>query len=131
MDSNTPAPANPKWMTWTGRVLSALPVLLLLFSAGMKLSKIDDVKKEFARLGYPESVITPIAITEIACAVVYAIPQTAVLGAILVTGYLGGATATHVRVLDPFIGPVIFGMIVWGGLVLRDPRLRSILPWRR
>jgi hypothetical protein len=62
--------------------------------------------------------------------ILYAIPQTSVLGAILLTGYLGGATATHVRIGDPFVGPVIAGMIVWGGLVLRDARLRSILPWR-
>lgn len=131
MDSDTPAPSTPKWMLWTGRVLSALPILLLLMSGAMKLSMIEDVKKEFARLGYPESVVVPIAITEIACAVLYAIPQTSVLGAILLTGYLGGATATHVRVQDPFFGPIVVGMIVWGGLVLRDARLRSLLPWRR
>lgn len=130
MDSNTPAAATPKWMLWTGRVLSALPILMLLMSGGMKLAGIDPVTKEFARLGYPDHVITGIGITEIACVLLYAIPQTSVLGAILLTGYLGGATATHVRIDDPFISPIIAGVLVWGGLVLRDSRLRSVLPWR-
>jgi uncharacterized membrane protein YphA (DoxX/SURF4 family) len=131
MSDPTPPAANPKWMTWTGRVISAVVVLMLGFSAFMKVFGPPDVAKEFERLGYDSGKPLPIAITEIACAVVYAIPQTAVLGAILLTGYLGGATATHVRIDDPFYGPVIGGVLAWLGLFLRDPRLRELVPWRK
>jgi len=127
----TPSAANPKWMTWTGRVNSGVVVLMLAFSGFMKIWGPPDVGKEFERLGYGTGKPLPIAITEITCAVVYAIPQTAVLGAILLTGYLGGATATHVRIDDPFYGPVIGGVLVWLGLYLRDPRLRELVPWRK
>lgn len=116
---------------WTGRVISALPILILLASAVMKLAKPDFVMEEFHRFGYSDSVVTILGIVEIACAVVYTIPRTAVLGAILITGYLGGAVATHVRVGDPFIGPIVLGVLVWLGLVLRDRRLRDLLPLRK
>jgi hypothetical protein len=125
------AGAVSKKRLWAGRVVSALPVLLLLFSGGMKLLKPAPLVTEFARLGYPESLALGIGILEIACALVYAIPRAAVLGAILLSAYLGGATATHVRIGDPFFGPVILGALVWAGLWLRDDRLRSILPFRR
>ena len=115
---------------WTGWVLSALVVAMLLFSGVMKLAKPAAVVDEFKRLGWPESVILGLGILEIACAVVYAIPQTAVLGAILLTGYLGGAIATHVRIADPYYGPVIGGVLVWLGLYLRDPRVRALVPLR-
>ena len=118
-------------LIWTGRVISAVVVLLLIFSAIMKLMKPTAVTEEFTRLGWPESITTGLGILEIACAVIYAIPQTAVLGAILLTGYLGGATATHVRIDDPFYGPVIGGVLVWLGLFLRDGRLRELVPWRK
>jgi hypothetical protein len=117
-----------KKLVWAGRITSALPVLMLLFSGVMKLVKPAPVVEGFAQLGYPESLALPIGILEIVCAVVYVIPRTAVLGAILVTGYLGGATATHVRVGDPFFFPIILGLLVWGGLYLRDERLRALLP---
>jgi DoxX-like protein len=129
---NKTAPTSNK-LIWVGRILSALPVLLLLFSSSMKLIKPVQVVDEFTRLGYPDGVIFGLGIVELACAVIYAIPQTAVLGAILVTGYLGGATATHVRVGDPtsnIIMPVILGVLVWGGVFLRDARLRKLLPLR-
>jgi hypothetical protein len=115
---------------WAGRVVTALVVLMLLFSGIVKLTQ-PDVLKEFARLGYPESLALAIGILEIACTIVYIVPRTSVLGAILLTGYLGGATATHVRVGDVFVGPVIFGILVWLGLFLRDRRLRALLPLRR
>jgi hypothetical protein len=115
---------------WAGRVISALPVLMLLVSGVMKLVKPDDLVKEFARLGYPEKLALGIGILEIACTVVYVIPRTAVLGAILLTGYLGGATATHVRIGDSFFAPVLVGVLVWTGLLLRDGRLRDLLPLR-
>jgi hypothetical protein len=121
-----------KGAVWTGRVLSALPVLLLALSAAMKFSRSPEVVKSFTvDFGYPESTLLVLGVVELTCAVLYAIPQTSVLGAILVTGYLGGATATHVRVSQAaFITPVLLGAMAWGGLYLRDPRLRELLPLR-
>jgi DoxX-like family len=123
-----PAPTS-KWMVWTGCVVSAIPVLMLLFSGGWKLMKPDSLMTEFDRLGYGQNLILVIGVLEVACTVIYLIPRTAVLGAILLTGYLGGATATHVRIGDPsFFAPVIVGVLVWLGLYLRDSRLRVLLP---
>jgi hypothetical protein len=119
-----------KRMLWAGRAASAVPVLMLLFSGTLKVAKPALVVEEFTRLGYAETVALGIGILELACTVVYVIPRTSVLGAILLTGYLGGATATHVRIGDPFIGPVIVGALVWLGLFLRDERLRELIPLR-
>jgi len=119
-----------KKMLWTGRIVSALPVLMLLFSAAMKLAKPTMVVDEFTRLGWTENLAVALGIVELACTIVYVIPQTAVLGAILLTGYLGGATATHVRIGEGFLAPVIFGVLVWLGLHLRDRRLRALIPLR-
>ena len=133
MQSGTQTASVSKKNLWAGRIVSALPVLMLLFSAVMKLVKPAPVVTEFARLGYPESVAVGIGILELFCTVVYLIPRTSVLGAILLTGYLGGATATHVRIGDPFfnaIMPVVLGVLVWGGLFLRDDRLRALIPLR-
>lgn len=127
----TAAGSGSKKQLWAGRILSAVPVLMLLFSAAMKFAKPPAFVEEFARLGYPERLALGIGILELACAVVYAIPRTTVLGAILVTAYLGAATATHVRVGDPFYMPVLLGVLVWTGLFLRDERLRALLPLRR
>lgn len=118
-------------MIWTGRVISGLIVAGLLFSATMKFTDSPELAKGFDHLGWPMKFATGLGILEIVCTVIYAIPQTAVLGAILLTGYLGGATATHVRIDDPFYGPVIGGVLVWLGLFLRDGRLRALVPWRR
>lgn len=84
----------------------------------------------FATFGYPQKLLLPIAIAEILCTVLYLFPRTAVLGAILLTGYLGGATATHVRVGEQFVAPVFLGVMLWGGLYFRDSRLRALLPLR-
>jgi hypothetical protein len=119
-----------KKLLWTGRIISALPVLMLIGSGIAKVMKLAPVLEEFSRLGYQQSVVLGIGILEIACALIYALPRTAVLGAILVTGYLGGATATHVRIGDQFFPPVIFGVLAWVGLLLRDSRLRPLLPLR-
>ncbi len=130
MASDSQSAPVSKGMLWTGRIMSALPVLMLLFSGIMKLVKPAPVVEEFARLGYGENLALGLGIVEIACTVVYVIPRTSVLGAILLTGYLGGATATHVRIGDQFFGPIVFGILVWGGLYLRDNRLRALLPLR-
>ena len=130
--SDQPAPVSKKAL-WAGIIIGALPTLMLLFSGVVKLAKPAGVVTEFARLGYPENVILGIGILEIACTVVYIIPRVSVIGAILLTGYLGGAIATHVRVGDPLfnvLGPLIFGALLWGGLYLRDQRLRALLPLR-
>ena len=131
MQSDTQTAPVSKKMLWAGYILSVLPVLLLLFSGGMKLVKPASVVEGFVRLGYPESLALGIGIVELACAVVYVIPQTSVLGAILLTGYLGGATATHVRIGEPFFMPIVLGVLIWGGLFLREDRLRALLPLRR
>jgi hypothetical protein len=124
-------PAKP-WMVWTGRVLSALPILGLLMSAGMKLSQNEEIVTQFVEhLGYPQSALMAIGVVELLCVVLYAIPFTSVLGAILLTGYLGGAIASHVRLSEPFLIPLALGVVVWVGLYLRDARLRALLPLRR
>lgn len=118
-------------MLWAGYILTALPVLMLLMSAVMKFVKPPPVVEGFAHLGLPESLALGIGILELICTVVYLIPRTAILGAILLTGYLGGATVIHLRVGDPFIMPSIIGVLVWGGIFLRERRLRELIPLRR
>lgn len=103
-----------KKMLWAGRIMSALPVLMLLFSAVMKFLKPPDVVKGFTHLGYPESLALGLGIVELACTVIYIIPRTSVLGAILLTGYLGGAIATHLRIGEPYFVPIILGILVLG-----------------
>jgi len=130
MQSTTQTVPVSKTMLWVGRIMSALPVLLLLFSSVMKLMKPTPVVEGFAHLGYPEGLALGLGIVELACAVVYVIPRTSVLGAILLTGYLGGATATHVRIGEPFFMAIVLGVLVWGGLYLRDDRVRALIPLR-
>jgi hypothetical protein len=124
-------PPPSKAQLWTGRILTTLPVLLLLMSGVMKLMKPAQVVEGFTKFGYPPGVITPLGIVELACTAIYLIPRTSILGAVLLTGYLGGATATHVRAGEPFFGAVLVGMAVWGGLFFREPRLRELLPFRK
>jgi hypothetical protein len=119
-----------KAIIWTGRVISALVVAGLVMSAVFKLMRPEQVVSEFGRLGWPDSLILALGIVELSCAVVYAIPQTAVLGAILLAGYLGGAIATHVRIEEQFVPPLVMGVLAWVGLYLRDARLRALIPWR-
>ncbi len=122
-------PISPK-MLWGGRILSALPVLLMCFSAIMKLIQPAGFAEQIAQMGYTANVMFWIGIVELCCTILYIIPQTAVLGAILLAAYLGGATATHVRVGDVFIMPIVVGVLVWGGLYLRDARIRALIPLR-
>jgi len=119
-----------KGSLWAGRILSALPVLFLLLDGVMKVVKPAFVVEATVQLGYPESVIVALGVLLVACTILYLIPRTAVLGAILLTGYLGGAVATHVRVGGPLFSilmPVILGAMLWGGLYLRDERVRSLV----
>lgn len=111
--------------------MSTLPVLMLVFSAAMKFSGSTDLAKGFEHLGWNIQLSPSLGVLELVCTLLYAIPRTSVLGAILLTAYLGGATATHVRVGDPFVSTVIVGVVVWGGLFLRNPRLRELLPLTR
>ncbi len=121
-----------KWELWTGRVFTALPALMLLFSASMKLSHGPQVVEMFTgKLGFKESALTPLGVLEILVVVIYLIPRTAVIGAILMAAYLGGAVVTHLRVGDPFVMPALLGVLAWGGLFLRDPRIRALVPLRR
>ncbi|MGC2236279.1 MAG: DoxX family protein [Pyrinomonadaceae bacterium] len=123
-----------KKMLWAGRIISAMPVLFLLLDGAAKLFKPAPVVEATVKLGYPETVIVGLGIVLLVCTILYLIPCTSILGAILLTGYLGGAVATHVRVGDTLftiLFPVIFGVLLWGGLFLRDERLRALIPLRR
>jgi hypothetical protein len=116
---------------WAGRIISAVPVLLLLMGAVSSFVQPASGVKGFEEFGYPRRLLPVLGAVELVCAILYVIPQTAVLGAILLTGYLGGATATHVRVGDPkFVVPVIVGIIIWVGLLLREDRLSGLIPLR-
>jgi len=121
----------PAWIIWTGRVISALPVLGLAFSAYMKFSGSKEMLKGTQKFGISLDTMQGIGIVEVICTVLYVIPQTAVLGAVLLTGYLGGAIATHVRINDDFSPPLIMGVMLWVGLFLRERRLWSLIPWRQ
>ncbi|WP_243303766.1 DoxX family protein [Geothrix oryzisoli] len=131
--STPPAPTRTRWL-WAGRILSTLPVLFLAFDGIAKLARLPPVLEACAKLGYSENVAGPLGLTLLTCVVLYAVPRTSVLGAILLTGYLGGAVATHVRVGDPLFSHILFptyvAALVWGGLYLRDARLGALLPLR-
>ena len=117
---------------WTGRVLSALCVLMLLMGVTMSLLKNPQAIEGMKKFGWPEHMATALGIVELICAILYVIPATSVLGAILLTGWLGGAVATHLRVSDPQAAvAVVFGIVVWLALFLREPRLLSLIPLRR
>jgi hypothetical protein len=129
--SSTPQAAQvSKAMLWAGWVVSILPVLMLTMSGVMKVLKPAAVVEGFAHLGWPDKLALALAIAELGCTIVYLIPRTSILGAILLTGYLGGAIAAHVRIGEQFVMPVILGVLIWLGLYLRDPRLRALVPLR-
>lgn len=134
MQGSAQAPSVSKGRLWAGRIISGLVVAFLVFDAVAKLMKIKPVMEANARLGLPEGTIVGIGITLLVCTILYVIPRTAVLGAILLTGYLGGAVSTHVRAGDPafpVVFPAIFGVLVWLALYLRDDRLHALMPLRR
>lgn len=131
MSNDSPTRTASKPMLWTGRVLTVLPALLLLFSATMKFAQPEGTEEGFAHLGWPIKLAVVLGVLELVCTILYLVPQTAVLGAILLTGYLGGAIATHVRIEEPVIMHVILGVVIWLGIYLREPRLWPVVPWRR
>ena len=117
-------------IVWVGRVISVLASLVFLMSAFMKLKGGTEVMQGMAHLGLPDSMIMPLAILEISCVVIYLIPATSVLGAILLAGYIGGAICTHWRAGDPFYIQIALGLFVWLGLYLRENRLKALIPLR-
>ncbi len=123
-----PAPRSKAALIF-GWIISALPVFMMLMSAYFKFAAPPFAVKGSTALGWPQSVMVPLGIVEASCALLFLFPRTAFIGAILVTGYLGGATATHVRVGQPFFFPVLLGILAWIGLLLRDSRLRALLPF--
>ena len=131
METHPPSTVVSKKALWTGHILGILPVLMLVASAIMKFASPPMMVDSFAHLGWPGEFAVGLGILELGCSVVYLIPATAVLGAILLTGYLGGAIATTLRVGDTYIPTVVMGVMLWAGLFLREPRLRSLLPARK
>jgi hypothetical protein len=121
------------WMLWTGRVLSCWPVFIVVLSATWKLTRNPWYVGEFARIGWSANALPLLAFLQLASLLLYVIPQTAVLGAVLLTGYLGGAIATYVRMGEPYpvLVPLSTALIAWAGIYLREERLRSLLPIRR
>ncbi|HET9838490.1 MAG TPA: DoxX family protein [Candidatus Angelobacter sp.] len=117
-------------MVWAGRILSGLIVVALSALNAMGLLHKAESLKHFVAYGYPESAFVPISIVFFVCIVVYAIPRTAIFGAILFTGYFGGAVATHVRAGEPYFFPIVVAVLVWLGIFLRDARLRALVPLR-
>ena len=124
-----------QWIVWVGRIISLAPVYIVLTSARWKLTENPWYVREFGRIGWQTPALPLLASLQLGAIVLYLIPQTAVLGAVLLTGYLGGAMASHVRIDSPLFSHTLFGLylglMVWGGLWLRDPALRNFIPFRR
>ncbi len=124
-----------KTMLWAGRIISTLVVLFLLFDSLIKVMKLPPAIEGTTRLGYPESLVFGLGLLELICVVLYVIPRTSIFGAILLTGYLGGAVATNLRAGNPLftyiLAPVYFGVLIWAGLFFRDSQLRALIPLRR
>ena len=129
MPSGTQTAPASKTMLWVGRVISALMIVFMLIDAGIKILKLPAAVEGTVRLGYPASTVLPIGVIALVCVLLYGIPRTSILGAILLTGYFGGATATQVRVQDAwYFFPPVLGVLIWVGLYLRDDRLRTLIP---
>jgi hypothetical protein len=120
---------------WTGRVLSGITILFMLFDAAGKLALESHVIEATTKIGYPVAAIRPIGVIALICTILYAVPRTALLGAVLLTGFYGGAVASKIRIEDPLFSSTLFavylGLITWVGLYLRDERLRTLFPLRR
>ncbi|MGD9636416.1 MAG: DoxX family protein [Pirellulales bacterium] len=124
------SPSPSKAAFWTGWVLGVVPCLLFVMSGVMKLLRLKEVVEGMAKSGFPDHLLLGLGIVELTCTILYLIPQTAVLGAILLTGYMGGAIVTHLRLGEPFWLHILIGVALWLGLYLRDPRLRALAPFR-
>ena len=131
MQTNPPVATVSKAALWTGRVMTALPALMLLFSGAMKFTGSPEIAKGFEHLGLPLGHAAGLGTLELACTLIYLIPRTSVIGAILLTGYLGGAIQTHVRIGERVYTHIIMGVFIWGGLYLRELRLRALIPLTR
>ena len=132
MQSIASGTAGSKTMLWAGYVISALPALALALSGIFKfMPSSPELEKNLEHIGWPLAAVVPLGITELAVTILYIIPQTSVLGAILITGYMGGAIATHARIGEPFYLQAAIGVLAWLGLYLRDARLRALVPLRR
>jgi hypothetical protein len=127
----SPNLATPRAAVWTGRVLSAIPTLFMLFDAAVKLSNASFLAEASARIGFPNHLNPVLAVIVLACVALYVLRRTSALGAVLLTGYLGGAVAIHARIEDPLFShtlfPVYVGALLWVGLVLRDARVRALI----
>jgi hypothetical protein len=125
----------PKWTQWAGWSMTGLMILFMLFDSLAKLALQHNVVEATTKIGYPLDTLRPLGIICLVSTILYAIPRTSILGAILLTAYLGGAIASKVRIEDPLFSSVLFGVyfgiLIWGGLYLRDERLRSLIPLRR
>jgi len=136
MQSEAPTTTTPAGLLWTGRIMSGLVTAFLIFDGGIKLTPLAVVSETMQQLGYSASpdLARGLGVMTLVIALLYALPRTAVLGAILLTGLLGGAMATHLRVGSPLFSHLFFGLylglLAWGGLYLRDPRLRRLIPLR-
>jgi hypothetical protein len=134
MEITTQTAPVSKTQLWTGRIISALPILFLLFDGVIHLTRIAPVVDSFNQLGYSIGLALGLGIIELVCVVLYVVPPTSVLGAILLTGYLGGAVASNLRIGAPLFSnalfPVYVGVLLWAGLYLRSNRLRALLPLR-
>jgi hypothetical protein len=135
MQSNTEiAPASRKKL-WIGRIMSYIAVLFMFLDGTIKVLRLEQAVEATVQLGYPESLVITIGVLELICIVVYVIPQTSILGAILLTGYLGGAVTTNLRIGTPLFSHILFpiylGILIWGGLFLRDNVLRTLIPLRK
>jgi hypothetical protein len=131
-----PAPVATRfgpWITWAGRVISILPVFILLASARWKMTHTPFYVAEWSRIGWAPPALDSIGVVQLTCVALYVIPQTAMLGTVLLTGYLGGAIASYIRIgeLRPPLVPLTTCLLAWLGIYLRDPRLWSLLPLRR
>jgi DoxX-like family len=131
MESATQTGPVSKKMLWAGVIISALPAILFFVTGVFPFINPAAAAEGTAHMGYPAHLGVVISILEIGCAIIYVIPRTSVLGAVLLTGYLGGATASHIRIGEPPVLPLVVAALVWLGIYLREPRLRSVLPLRK
>ena len=131
MAAGTPAVPSSNKMVWAGYIVSGLIVLMLLAGSIFGIMNAEKMAPQVAKYGFPEGMMVKIDILCIICALIYAFPCTAILGAILLSGYFGGAVITHLRVGEPFWIPILVSVLSWGGIFLRDEKLRALIPLRR